>query len=231
MRNSLRLFLLVLPAVGALAGCSGDSKSPLDNWTGKTFLLDKFPNSRWVAPKSGGGSSMGDYVPQFFIGVAAGSGDSLDITLATGLGGVQDMCSPTTPVPVTGVKYPDLQITAPTLPMRLTETDPDYAKVVPVIAHDVTLKNILPGRNENTPSGELTATLDMADAYPLFHLVDNPTKDSVCAAFADAGVVCQTCAFNGQPYCLTFRAVQLVATEFPTPIQKLSPSDIPASCP
>jgi hypothetical protein len=185
-----------------------------------------------VEPKKGGSSSMGDYVPQFLIGVAAGSGDSLTVILTTGLDGVQDKCSPTTELTVSGASYPDVQITAPSLPMHLTETDPDYAKVVPTTAHDVTLKNVLPGRNETTASGELIATIDFAEAYPLFHLLDNPTPDSVCQAFAsEAGVPCQTCAFNGQPYCLTFRAVQLAATESPNRIQTLLSSDIAASCP
>ena len=173
---------------------------------------------------------MGDYVPQFFIGVAAGAGDSLSITLTTGLGGVQDACSPTTEVTVSGADYPDVEISVHELPMHLTETDPDYAKVVSTTVHDVTLKNVLPGRNETAATGELIATLDFAEAYPLFHLYDNPTKDLVCKAFEDAGFPCQTCAFNGEPYCMTFRAVQLVASESPTPIQTLSSSDISTTC-
>jgi hypothetical protein len=218
-------------AASTLSACGGDSSHPASAWIGKTFLLDRPPASRWVEPKKGSGSSMGDYVPQFLIGVAAGSGDSLSITLTTGLDGVQDDCSPTTEVTVSGANYPDVEIVAPQVPMHLTETDPDYAMVVPTTAHNVTLKNILPGRNETNPTGELIATLDVAEAYPLFHLLDNPTKDAVCAAFADAGVICQTCAFNGQPYCLTFRAVQLVAGETQNPIEKISSSDIASTCP
>lgn len=194
-------------------------------------MLDRPPSTRWVEPKKGGSGSMGEYVPQFFIGVEAGSGDDLAITLTTGLDGVQDMCSPTTPVTVSGANYPDVDITVSALPMHLTETDPDLAKVVPTTVHDVTLKNVLPGRDETTPTGELIATLDFAEAYPLFHLYENPTKELVCAAFEDAGFPCQTCAFNGEPYCMTFRAVQLVAGESSTPIQQLLSSDIAGSCP
>jgi hypothetical protein len=231
MRSSIwHPFFMVLTA-STLLGCGGDDSHPASAWIGKTFLLDRPPTSRWVEPKKSSGGAMGDYVPQFLIGVAAGSGDNLNITLTTALDGVQDKCSPTTEVTVSGTSYPDVQITAASVPMHLTETDPDRAKVVRTTAHDVTLKDILPGRTETAATGELIATLDMAEAYPLFFLLADPTPDSVCAAFADADVICQTCTFNSQPYCLTFRAVQLAASESSTPVQKISSSDIGSDCP
>jgi hypothetical protein len=231
MRMTVQQLLFSVLTATTLSACGGGGSHPASNWIGKTYLLDRPPSTRWVEPKKGSSGSMGDYVPQFFIGVEAGSGDNLSITLTTGLDGVQDMCTPTTEVTVTGANYPDVEITVPSLPIHLTETDPDLAKVVATTIHDVSLKNVLPGRNETTPSGELKATLDFAEAYPMFHLYDNPTKELVCAAFEDAGVPCQTCAFNGEPYCLTFRAVQLVASEISTPIQPLLASDIAPSCP
>jgi hypothetical protein len=97
----------------------------------------------------------------------------------------------------------------------------------------MTLKNVLPGRSD-TAGSELDATVDFAELYPLAHAlsVDQRTPDNVCKLFADNGVQpCETCAFNNQPYCETLQGVQMVASEFPTPITKLSVSDIPVPCP
>ena len=228
-------FALLLPAFGALVGCS-DSSSPSSsaNWVGRTFLLDTpaLSSQHWTKPKGAAGD-VGSFVPQLLIGVAAGTGSDLTITMTTAQDSVQDMCNPTTDMTASGADYPDVQLTTTAFAMRIVVTNPDYPCTVAGTAHDMTLKNVLPGRAD-TSGSELDAVVDFAELYPLAHAlpVDQRTPDAVCKLFADNGVApCETCAFNGQPYCETLQGVQMVASAFPTPIAKLSVSDIPVPCP
>ena len=182
------------------------------------------PASYWVQPK-GFGSDIGTYVPQFLIGVEKGSGDDLTITLGTTLGapssGTQDTCVPTTQVTASGASYPNIQMTTTTLPMRIWDTQSSV--YVPSTAHDVTFKNLLPG-NPDSATAELDATVDVAELHSLFYQIPNPTADNVCATFKSYSVPCETCSFNGQPYCLTLKAVQVSdkVTPAPAPIQKIA---------
>jgi hypothetical protein len=201
-----------------LAGCGGDSNgAPSDAWVGKTFLLDtpSYAAAYWVKPK-GFGADIGSHVPQFLIGVEKGTGSDLTITLATATDGVQDLCVPTTQVTASGADYPSIAIVASAFPMRIYDSHADT--YVSTTGHDVTFKNLLPG-NTDPSLAELDATLDVAELYPLFWQVPDATKDAVCATFASYDVSCETCAANGQPYCLTVQAVQMSATESSTPIQ------------
>lgn len=230
-RLSIRRFALLLPVMAALAAC-GEDKASSSNWVGKTFLLDTpaLSGGHWTEPK-GFGADIGAYVPQFLLGVAAASGGDMTITLATAVGGVQDPCSVTTQVPASGASYPDSQILATTFPMRIM--DPQTGTAVPTNARDVTFTNVLPGRPGNK-QGELGATLDVAELYSLFYKIsDTPTKELVCSQFealSSGAVVCETCAFNGEKFCLTVHAVQLGADASPTPITKISAGDIAAPC-
>jgi hypothetical protein len=223
---------LLLPILGAFSACGGGSGSaPSSNWVGKTFLLDTpaLPAANWTKPP-GVGSDVGAYVPQFLIGVEAGTGNDLTITLTTALNGAQDPCSPTTQVTASGASYPDIQISAPTFPIHIVDTSPNHPNQVETTAHDVLFKNVLPGSSA-AMDGELDATVDLAELYKLFYLVPNATKDSVCTTLqVQGGVSCEACAFNQQPYCLTLQASQIGATETPASITPVSVANIDPSC-
>ena len=227
-RYSLRKVALLLPAVGVVAGCGSSSSPSSANWIGKTYLLDTpaLSAGHWTKPV-GFGSDIGGYVPQFLIGIEAGSGSDLMVTLTTATLGVQDMCNVTTEVSASGANYPKIDVLAPSFPMRIM--DSETGKPVPSTAHNLELKDLLPG-NSGTASGELDATVDVAELYSLFHLIPNATKESVCSTFASYNVSCETCASNGQPYCLTLQATQIAATSAPAPIQKVTASDIAPTC-
>jgi hypothetical protein len=234
-QSSPRRTALLLSSLCVLAACgSNTSSNQASKWIGKTYLLDtpNIPVANWTKPKDIG-QGVGSYVPQFFINVAAGSGSDLQITLATGYDGKQDLCSVTTQLTASGASYPNIQIGASAVPMRIVETNPTRAKTVPTTIHDLVLKNILPSDTDAT-DGELDATVDIAELYPLFYLVPDPrNKDTVCATFesnSSGKVTCQTCSFNSQPYCLGLTAVQIGASETSTTVQKVSTSDIGSSC-
>jgi hypothetical protein len=201
-------------------------------WAGKTFLLDtpQINASAWTQPK-GIGSDLGAYVPQFLIAVAAGAGDALTVTLATASDGTQDACNPTTQVTMSGASAPSSTISVDSVPLRIK--NPTDASSIPQLvtatAHNFTLTNILPGTS-GAPTGTLDAVMDIADLYPLFYVVQNPTKDTVCTTLEALGTPCQVCAHNGLKYCMTLHAVQIGASESSTSVKAVSTSDIPSSC-
>jgi hypothetical protein len=212
--------LLVLSTLAFLAGCGDHTPA----WAGKTFLL-KVPAANWSMPRGIGGD-IGAFVPDFLIRVDGGSGDDLKVTLATAPApaDVQDPCNPTSGLMVSAATYPNSQIVAPALPMRLVDTENSI--IVNTTIHDFTLTDLLPPAMEGT----LTATVDVSEVYPLFTLIPNATKESVCTQLEAFGAPCAICAFSNQPYCLTLQAVQLGATPVPTTVSPLAPSGIPASC-
>jgi len=232
------LFLALAVCSTAACGTSDDpsgsgSATPLSNWTGKTFLLDApaIKASNWREPK-GGGEVISEFVPQLLIGVEAGAGDSLKVTLTTALGNEQDECNTTTEVEVTDATYPEILIAAPDFPIRVASPDPDSSTVVSGTTHNVSLKNVLPGTTTDTPTSELKATLDVSKLYPLAYRIPNATKESVCQTFEDSvGTPCAPCPHNDEPWCITVRAVQVAANEFEKPLKKISSSEIPSSCP
>jgi hypothetical protein len=228
---SLRQLLLIFPVVGALVGCGGESSSPLSNWTGKTFLLDTpaIAKSKWVRPK-GFGSEFGGYVPQFLFAVESGAGDSVSVTMTTARKGVQDMCTPTTEAKVDSAAYPSIQFGASAFPILVVNDDAEHPGKARTTTHNVAFKDVLPGPPDATNS-QFDATLDIAELYTMFWQITDATKDKVCETFDYNGVPCEACPDNGEKYCLTVRAVQLMATPATTPLKKLSASDIATSCP
>jgi hypothetical protein len=230
MRRPRLLLTVLLSSCCAALACGSGGQTPGSHWAGKSYLLDtpEVPPPNWIQPK-GFGSDVGAYVPQFLIGVAAGTGDDLTITLATALEGSQDMCVPTAQITASATGYPNLAIATDALKMRIKDTDPSRAKVVKATARNLQLNNILPGESP-AKDGELIATVSVAELYPLFYQIPNATKDSVCSAFAQAGVTCQPCPSDQQPYCLTLKAVQIGAAQVATQVVPVSEGSIDPSC-
>jgi hypothetical protein len=205
------------------AACGGSDTG----WAGKTFLLE-VPSTHWVEPPGIGGD-VGGFVPQFLLGVEkAGGANALAIQIATANGGVQDVCNPTTSVTTTGAEYPGVEIAAAAFPLHIVDRNRTPYVVVDTTIRNLAFKDVLPGGPSK--EGELSATIDAAEVYPLFRLVPNPSPDSVCAALASAGAPCATCPHSGRPYCLAIRAVQLGAVATPTRVTPVAAADIPASC-
>jgi hypothetical protein len=220
---------LLIPVIGAIASCGNGDSGP--HWAGKTYLLDTpaVSPANWTKPKNVGGD-IGGYVPQFLMGVEAGAGSALTITLTTAFDGKQDMCNPTTQVTASAANYPSSQILVPSFPIHIIDPSVDHPANVHSTAHDVLFKDVLPG-DSAAKVGELDATVDLAELYKLFYLVPNATPDIVCSTLsAQGGVPCEVCAFNQLQYCLTLQASQIVATQTTATITPLALSALDPSC-
>jgi hypothetical protein len=211
--------LALLPIAPVACGGSGDA-----SWDGKTYLLDISPLN-WISPANIGGD-IGDFVPQFLFTVEPGANDELSVLVATAIDGVQDPCNPTSRLTTSAAARPYSMLSASTFPMRLV--NPDGPVTVNATIHDLTFTNVLPGGEAG--DGQVTATADIAELYPLFTLLANPTKDSVCEELYSFGAPCQTCAFSGQASCLTITAVQIDSTSTSASVVPIAPADIPAAC-
>lgn len=220
----LSMTVLALPILGA-AACGSDMPGS-ERWMGKTFLLD-VPAANWVQP-SMAGRDIGDFVPQFLIGIQAGTAGNMAITIAPANDGAQDHCSPTTQVTSSGARYPGVEILAPQFPLRIVH--PTQPITVNTTIHDFSIVDVLPG-DAPAEEGTMTAIVDIAEIYPLFTLIPNVTKEAVCMQLQTFGSPCEVCSFNGQAFCLTIRAVQLGATQTPAPVAPLAATDIANPCP
>jgi hypothetical protein len=216
---------LVLTLTSTFAACGGGDSDGSSAWVGKSYVLT-IPADNWTDPPGIGGD-IGDFVPQFMFGVAKGS-NGLDVTIGTATDSVQNDCNVTTAVSASGSAYPLVTITTPTLNMHIVDTNQTPTVVVDTTVRDVTFKDVLPG----TPSkqGTVVATIDAAEVYPLFRLIPDATKESVCDALAQANAPCTACPHNGEPYCLTIKAVQVEGVEASAAIKTITTSDLPASC-
>jgi len=216
------LFATVLWSFVCAAACGGAD----GGWEGKTFLLD-VPATNWAEPQGIGGD-IGDFVPQFLIGVEKGTGaDDLAITIGTAVGGTQDPCNRTAQTTASKANHPKVAIGAATFPLHIVDTNQTPPVVVDATIHDLAFKDVLPGGAR--ADGEVAATIDATEVYPLFRLIPNPSPDEVCKALAQVGAPCITCAHSGQTYCLRIKAVQLGTTPSAR-VKAISASDIPASC-
>ena len=251
-RHSIRYLPVLLSTISGFAACGGGSSDPSTNtstntntntntttasqWVGKTFLIDT-PNvssDNWTKPPAPVGATVGADVPQFLIGVAAGSGNDLTITLSTAINGVQDMCTPTTQVTASGAKFPNVDISAPNFPIHISVISAKQTAQALTTVHNFVLKDVLPGLSSNATS-ELDAVIDLAEMYPLFLLIPESkrTKEEVCselAAMTNNETACEQCEFNQQTFCLTLQAVQISAKEVGTTIKSVTSADIASSC-
>lgn len=223
--RNLRL-VPVLSFALVVAACGGEPNDS-SRWVGHTFLLN-IPATNWSEPRGIGGD-IGGFVPRFLFSVARGaSGQELEVTIGTSVGGMQDPCNATTKVTASGADYPGSQIVAPAFPLHIVDTNQTPTVVVDTTVHDFTFKNTLPGGSGK--DGEVTATIDAAEVYPLFRLIPMPSKESVCKALGSAGATCAACAHNGEPFCLTIKAVQLGGTQSAVALKSVAVDDVPASC-
>ena len=218
----------VLLSLGLLAAACGGKSDDSGRWIGQTYLLE-IPPANWSEPRGIGGD-IGGFVPQFLFTVNRGSSQNLAVTVGTAKGGAQDPCNPTADVSMSGAQYPKSQILAPSFPLHIVDTNQMPTVVVDATVHGFSFNDILPAGDAKAKSGQVTATIDAGEVYRLFRLIPNPTKDSVCQALASAGAPCAACAHNGQPYCLTIKAVQVAGTPATAAVKPVTAGSVPASC-
>jgi hypothetical protein len=225
---------LILLASWVLVSCGGggdQSKRKAEAWIGKTFLLDTpaISSSNWTKPSGAVVGNIGNLgVPQILFGVEAGSGDDLVITLAGAQEGTPDPCTPTTPAAASGATYPNSTITAAAFPLRILSKDPTNPWQVVTTIYDVAFEDILPGLDSMA-----TSKFDGIFDYAKFasRLSPGSSRDSICQISGAGGDPCETCPLDGEPYCLSFEAVQIGAKETTISLKPISTSNIPGSCP
>lgn len=174
---------------------------------GKTYAL-ALADARIVEP-AGVGSILSTYITQdILVGVVSTDGGQLEMIGAIGKEDAnppaQDYCDPTIDFPVADF------------------SDSPYFSVGP---QDTTLSvaglEITIGRLEITGTfspdgsyfggGTLAGTIDTRPLVPL--LDEEGSDDAICDLAGNFGAACTTCPSDGQPYCLTLVADQIVAEE------------------
>lgn len=207
----------------------GGQASP---WAGHTYTLTttKFD---WTQPQ-GLGKDIENVMPVFIFQMTATNGKDMTAKIASApklvdeMGNpvagslVQDPCTPTVEVPVSGGAYPDSVIGPTTMDLHLLNkgAKPDASDDVQVTARVTNLQftNVLPGAAsmEDTKEYSLKATMDIKDIAPLFTALGNPpTTEAVCAELAKQNSPCQACPGTGTMTCLSARADFLTAVDAP----------------
>jgi hypothetical protein len=221
-----RILPLLLPLTVAACGGGGDDVKA-KAWLGKTFLLDTPATSNAHWNPSALGPFLNNYAPQFLLGIEAGTGDELVVTLATASEGAQDMCNPTAQATFSGASYPQSTIAFPTFLIHVVSKDPMQPGQVLSTAYDLTFKDILPGL-PGSDTARVSLWVDLGELINL--LMPGGSKEALCQASLTAGLPCDTCPSNGQPFCRSLAAEQIVAREVALPIVQFAAKDIPLAC-
>jgi hypothetical protein len=215
------LLPVLLPLCG---GCGSDTPAASANpWQGKMYLLD-VPAKHWTKPPGGVADMIGDAVPKFLFEVKSASGSDIEVVLGASnvAKDAQDKCSPTTTLKGK-VEFPAVTFGPDDVQLHIT----DYTELVwaDAKAYGMTITNILPDGDPPAKDGILDAVVDVRELYTAFYSLTTKTPEQACNVVEKAGGgSCAACR-DGEPYCFTMRAEQVVATEF-TAITKLQPVKI-----
>jgi hypothetical protein len=219
-RFSLEVSSFFLPVVlGLVTACGEPETNP---WHGKTYLLD-ITSRNWAEPR-GIGQDIDDFVPNFLLRVDGDAPDAFDVTLGTAdATGVQDGCNMTSVLGATA-SPPGVTIGPDRFPLHVQHVDEPIA--VDGTIYDLTIKDVLPDGDAPSVNGELTATMDFRELYPLFTLLVDPTPETVCAAFEMTyTTTCAPCPNDGEPFCLTVKANTLGAVPSDSAIEPVAAVD------
>lgn len=211
--------LLLAPVLGLSTACSAEPEPAAEE--SEIYLLD-VTEQDWAEPR-GIGSEIDAFVPNFLMQKVSETDTTVDFLVATAdAEGKQDPCNKT--AMITATKGPDFVTIGPTeFPLHIQHVDEPIA--VNGMIYGFSISNVLPKGNTLSEEGELVATMDFRDIYPLFTLIINPTPDSVCTALEESFGSCQPCPNDQGPYCLTVKAIYLGAAKR---AGKITPVD--ASC-
>ena len=219
--------LLVLFALST--GCSAE-KPETNPWHGRTYWLE-IPRVNWSEPR-GIGSDIGDYVPGFLLKVQGDAPDTFEVMMgaATADGG-QNTCNPTGKVSGSA-ELPGGAIGPSEFPMHIRHVrDPIVADGT---VYNLTITNALPN-GDSTPIGEFVGTMDFRQIYQLFTAIINVTPEACCTTLEMTySRTCEPCPSDQEPYCLTVKAIDLIAVPYDAelePIDAVDPSCLPPPAP
>lgn len=205
--------------------------SPAD-WIGRTFLLE-VPQTNWREPRNVG-SEIGPYVPYFLLSIG-GTAEAPSVTLGgtyDATGATQDLCTPTWTGPLSVTQFPNATVTVPAFPAFIRVQDEAEMVYISrqITIHQLNLVNVLPVGSTPSTAGQLTATMDLDESYPLFYKPPQESGAAACNTLMEAlGVPCELCAHSGATSCLTLKAVGIGAREVSVTVQEVAQPD-PTAC-
>jgi len=204
-----RWTLLLATVWPLLVGCGDDDTEEAagpESWGTQTFRM-QIAAASWTQPP-GWGAEIGDFVPEFVFSTGALAADSLEVTIATAdATGAQQPCNPTATVTAATSSFPSSVLGPIDFPLYLKHIREDVAVIGTV--RSMTLTNVLPGGAAK--AGELTGVLDFREIYPMFTVLMPPSPENACNALTDTGVTCEACPQDGEPFCVSIKAVRLDA--------------------
>jgi len=219
----------------AITGCGGDDDdaAPPTAWQGKTYSL-VIPIGAWFEPDPAIGREFGPYVPDFLLRVDQSAGTSHSATVGASIDGVQNLCNPTGKISGAGA-YPNATFGPTAFPLHIhnvvDEDDPADDVVITMTVDNLTFENVLPNGGTPATEGTFSATLRAREVYPLITGLIVQTPDAFCEALSSSyEVPCEPCPTDGEPYCVTLKAIGLGATETTTPIEPVTLDGRDASC-
>lgn len=218
-----------------LSYCSGEAPVTFTTSTLGTPLTDpsvlegsvyslNLQDGRIVIP-AGVGSVLEQYLEvTLFIKVDSASGGTLNMygALADDAGTAQDYCSPT-------LDFPEADFSAaPYFAIGPQDT------TIAVAGFEVTIDDLF-------ISGDFAADGSFwgggvlegkVDTRPLVDLIEEGgEEDAVCGIVEGFGVFCEPCPADGEPFCLSIKAVDLGGEQVSTSVEPISMSDCHELCP
>ncbi len=173
---------------------------------GRTYALD-LRNARIVEP-AGIGSVLTSYLEQvILVGVSSVSDTEIEMLGAIAKEAVeppaQEFCDPSIPFPPAAFTQPFFQIGPETTTLSVA----GYALEV----GDLEISGTFAADATYFGGGVLAGTIDTRPLAPL--LDDSGDEGAICDLAISFGAVCEACPADGEPFCLTLVADQIVGAE------------------
>lgn len=198
----------------------GTSMSDPSILVGRTYVL-ALGDARIVEP-AGIGSVLSSYLTtDILLGVSTVTDTSLDIIGAVAVADVtpdvQDFCTPTIPFPTADFSEQPFFTVGPqttTLAVAGYEIEIGDLNVTGTFAAD----------GSYFDGGTLSGTIDTRPLAPLID--DSGNEGAICDLAVNFGAECEACSSDGEPYCLTLVADQILAEQLPdTELREVGQSD------
>jgi len=185
----------------------GTEMADTNSLVGRTYIV-ALADARIVEPP-GIGSVLSSYLTQdILLGVNEVSGDSLGIIGAIAKADVspdeQDYCDPTIPFPTADFSaQPYFTVGPQTTTLSVAGYDIEIG--------DLNVTGTFAPDGTYFDGGTLSGTIDTRPLAPLID--DSGDEGAICDLAINFGAECEACPSDGQPFCLTLVADQILAEE------------------
>lgn len=216
-----------VPALAALAACSGDDSTDTPGTTpdevdieGAAFELN---TTNLTIPDADPGLATlvgGFFGSDVYIQTYNVTDSSLDLRMAFGDGaGAQDPCTPTTDLPPATRSGMDLSIGPEDLTFQ-TATNT-------FVVGDFESTSTIADDGESVDDLVMSGMIDLRQAVGFGPFTD---EQEICDDFSGLGVTCEACD-DGEPFCAPLTLQGLLATRADVQVEPVSVADAQANCP